>query len=228
VVREKNEFQKELLCLQLADSAFPVGSFAHSSGIEAAFQWKELQSAEDLRVFLVTVLRQTTRGTLPLLVAAHRQDVPLSDVDELANATLSNHVANRASRAQGQALLATAIKVFRLAELTPLQEQVHQGQLAAHLAPLFGVVCRALELPAQRAVELFLFIMLRDMISAAVRLNIVGPLAGQRLQYELAEHLEQLSSGRTEQPWQEITQTAPLVELLQANHDRLYSRLFQS
>lgn len=226
--REKNEFQKELLCLQLADSAFPVGSFAHSSGIEAAFQWKELQSAEDLRVFLVTVLRQTTRGTLPLLVAAHRQDVPLSDVDELANATLSNHVANRASRAQGQALLATAIKVFRLAELTPLQEQVHQGQLAAHLAPLFGVVCRALELPAQRAVELFLFIMLRDMISAAVRLNIVGPLAGQRLQYELAEHLEQLSSGRTEQPWQEITQTAPLVELLQANHDRLYSRLFQS
>ena len=184
MAREKTEFQQELLCLQLADSAFPVGSFAHSSGIEAAFQWKELQSAEDLRVFLVTVLRQATRGTLPLLVAAHRQDVPLSDVDELANATLSNHVANRASRAQGQALLATASKVFRLAELTPLQEQVHQGQLAAHLAPIFGVVCRALELPAQRAVELFLFIMLRDMISAAVRLNIVGPLAGQRLQYQ--------------------------------------------
>lgn len=225
---DKTPFQQELLCLQITDSAFPVGSFAHSSGIEAAFQWKELQTAEDLRVFLSTVLRQTTRGTLPLLLAGYRQERPLEEIDELANATLSNHVANRASRAQGQALLATASKIFRLAELTPLQEQVHEGQLSAHLAPLFGVVCRTLAIPVQRSVELFLFIMLRDMISAAVRLNIVGPLAGQRLQYELAGQLEQLSSGITDKPLGEITQTAPLVELLQANHDRLYSRLFQS
>ena len=47
------ETQKiEILALQLADSAFPSGSFAHSGGIEAARNWGEVQSPERLKNYL--------------------------------------------------------------------------------------------------------------------------------------------------------------------------------
>ena len=63
----------EILALQLADSAFPSGSFAHSGGIEAARNWGEIQSPESLKNYLETVLRQAPFGTLPLIIAAYRK-----------------------------------------------------------------------------------------------------------------------------------------------------------
>jgi urease accessory protein len=69
---------------------------------------------------------------------------------------------------------------------------------------------------------------LRGLIAAAVRLNIVGPMEGQAIQFDLsrqAETLVERSLGRT---LDDLAQTAPLLEIWQGAQDRLYSRLFQS
>jgi urease accessory protein len=69
---------------------------------------------------------------------------------------------------------------------------------------------------------------LRGLVSAAVRLGIVGPLQGQTLQHGLAVYAQELLRRCEPLTLDEIAQTAPLLDLWQANQDRLYSRLFQS
>lgn len=206
------------LVWQLADSAFPTGGFAHSSGLEAAWQQGEVRGGGELRAFLEASLRQQFHLALPFVAAAHDERMELKSLDEWFDSLNTNHVANRASRAQGRSFLATTRRIFRLRQLqTP----------CGHLPPVFGAVCCELGIGVRPGCHLFLFTQLRGLASSAVRLNIVGPIEAQVLQHELAPFAQRLLA----RPIPEVVdaaQTAPLLELWQGAHDRLYSRLFQS
>ena len=216
------------LIWQLADSAFPIGSFAHSNALEAAWQQNRVTDGRSLSSFIQASLSQTARASLPLVVAAQREPEAFERWDALCDAMLSNHVANRASRAQGMSLLATAEKVYGGRELSQLRADARSDRLCAHLAPVFGFVVNVLAIDPARAARLFLFFHLRGLISSAIRLGVVGPLEGQTIQAGLSSHAEQMVCIGMAFPTGEATQTSPMIELIAATHDRLYSRLFQS
>jgi len=100
------------LMWQLADSAFPTGGFAHSNGLEAAWQNGELQNPDALEQWLETSLCQVGHGSLCLMTATHDEPQRFPEFDQLCECFTLNHVANRASRLQGKALLATARRIF--------------------------------------------------------------------------------------------------------------------
>jgi urease accessory protein len=214
----------DFLLWQLADSAFPTGGFAHSGGLEAARQHGEVQNRTELAGFLETSLRQLERASLPLVVAAYHEPDRLPEWDRLTEAFLSNHVANRASRAQGKALLSAIARVFPDAGPQPGPPTLP----FAHLAPVFGAVTRQLGLPRLRACRLFCFCQLRGVLAAAVRLNIVGPMEAQSLQYRLSPQAEEVVRRAEKLGLKDLAQIAPLIDLWQGTQDRLYSRLFQS
>ena len=207
------------LALQLADSAFPSGGFAHSGGLEAAAQAGEVP---DLERFLRDLIWQAGHSALPLASAAHERPEELAALDARADAFLVNHVANRASRQQGRAFLQTCALAFP--GTAPLRDEARA--LCRHHAPLFGAVLRRLGLPLEEMQRLLLFGTLRAAVSAAVRLALAGTQEAQALQARLAPALDQalLACAALREP----AQTAPLADLLQATHDRLYSRLFIS
>jgi urease accessory protein len=95
-----------MLLWQLIDSAFPSGAFAHSWGVEAAYQAGEIESETALRRFLRDSLWQTGHAVLPLVTTAHRDPARFEALDAVCEAFLTNAVANRASRQQGRAFLA--------------------------------------------------------------------------------------------------------------------------
>ena len=216
------------LVWQLADSAFPSGGFAHSGGLEAAWQWGEVRDRETLVEYVRASITQLGHGGLPLVRAAHREAALFGELDALCDAFLSNHVANRASRRQGQALLATAVSVYPIDPLRQLRILVAENGGAGHLATVFGRVTGLLGLESERAARLFLFVALRGLLSSAVRLGATGPLEAQGIQFEVSEFCEGVVRKSRACNVEQLAQTAPMIEILQANHDRLYSRLFQS
>jgi urease accessory protein len=216
----------EWLTWQLVDSAFPTGLFAHSWGLESAWQHGEVRSLPQVRDFVDASILQAGYGVLPLLNAAFRQAEQLEGLDRLADAFLTNPVANRASRVQGRSLLATTGRVWPSAALTVLSMRVEATH--AHVSPVSGVLFRELGLPLATIQRVMLFSAARGVLSAAVRLGIIGAFEAQRLQFDAAPRLDDMAGRCANLGARDLAQTAPVIDLLQSRHDCLYSRLFQS
>jgi urease accessory protein len=217
------------LMWQLADSTFPAGGFAHSGGLEAAWQGGILAGAPGLAGLLRSSLRQTARGSAPFVAATCRDVERFDQADGICDAVLSNHVANRASRAQGQSFLAAASRVFTQPRIRDFADDSRPlGRRCMHFGPVFGVVAAGLGLEAPAACSLYLFWSLRSLVSAAVRLGIVGPLQGQSIQTALSAEADDWVRLAIDATLDDIAMTTPMLDLAQSTHDRLYSRLFQS
>ncbi|KAL1738340.1 UreF-domain-containing protein, partial [Schizophyllum fasciatum] len=180
-------------------------------------------------------------------------------------ASTLNHVARRASRAQGVALLTLYAKGLappRGAEplrraLDAYKRRVRRADAPGHLPVCWGALAAALGLPLARATHLHLFLHARGLLSAAVRLNALGPYAAQQLllhsvrplvEGEAARWLERDAVRAAKAPpdgeclpsSSEIAlcdaldpeagpvNTWPLGEILAARHDLQHSRIFNS
>jgi len=213
---------------QLIDSSYPSGGFAHSSGLEASVQHGHVSDGAGVRAFAGQALAHCGRSALPLVTAAHHRPGDLAELDSLSDVFLSNPVANRASRAQGRALLTSVARSFRSAQVAPLDASIRSDRMAGHYAPLFGRIFNLLHVDIVDTQRAFLFVSARGVSSAAVRLGLIGAYEAQTLQADLAPHIDTIIRECGARAPLEIAQTAPLIDLFQSTHDRLYSRLFQS
>jgi len=228
----------DLLLWQLADSAFPAGGFAHSGGLEAAMQHGEVTCRDDLEDFTCAAIRQAGYSALPLVTAAHASPVDLAALDALCDAFLSNPVANRASRTQGRAFLTACARSFSGSpsnsnhrghrDLGTLHHRVDRAELRGHYGPVFGAALSALDIDHRSTQRLFLFLTGRTVTSAAVRLGLVGTYEAQQIQATMAGEINRTIERCVDLRPYDIAHTAPLIDLFQSTHDRLYSRLFQS
>jgi urease accessory protein len=215
--------ENDWLVWQLIDSAFPTGGFAHSSGLEAAWQHGEVRNRDELILFLDASLEQLGHATLPFVTAAFDSPEQLAEFDSLCDAFITNHVANRASRSQGRAFLSAIERVFKSEIRNPKSEIQF-----AHFPPVFGACLRRLKMSRETTLRMFFFNHLRGVFAAAVRLNIIGPMEAQMLQHKLSPKAEMILHRCESLSLDDLAQTAPLLDLWQGAHDRLYSRLFQS
>lgn len=217
--------------LQISDSAFPTGSFAHSAGLEAAYQRGFLTTSDKVEKFLLASVENVGSFSVPFVKEARQLWTDLEAIralDRLLNASLSNHVANRASTQQGRSLIQTACATYKDAKLTEVQNWIYDGKLMGHQAVMYGIVCAFLGVPEDQAVMSFLFNSLRTTVAAAVRLGAVGTLEGQRMQFTLQSRIPEIIERHKHRTSDSAANVFPLVDMMQSSHDQLFARMFYS
>ncbi|KAF8076671.1 hypothetical protein FPV67DRAFT_1406032 [Lyophyllum atratum] len=277
------------LTLLLSDSNLPTGSFVASSGLESYVKHGFSTTPSTTTItFIQDSLGAYAHSALPFVSDAHRiveklnklekyrdsevgdvkegQDKALRDLsalDDLYDAMTLNHVARRASKSQGVALLTLYSKGFSRPStfsvipgsedgdqntcmsdlLEKFKLMARKEEIQAHLPICWGALTAALGLSLERSQYLHLFLHARNLLSASVRLNDIGPyLAQQLLMYAVrplvvgeAARCKELRTGLLENSKIDFDEkihgpanTWPLGEILAARHDLQHSRIFNS
>lgn len=214
--------------LQLADSAFPAGGLAHAGGLEAALAFAAVRGRDGVAGWIGRSLDAAAGLALPLCAAGWDDPAGWAATDDLADACILGHVANRASRTQGQSFLAAAAGAFGVEAIADLRRAAVRDRRPAHLSPAFGVCTRLLGLGRTASLRLHLHGQMRALVTAAVRLNAIGPLEAQALHHRLAPRAEAAVERASAMTPDDIAATDPMLDLVQGCQDRLYSRLFTS
>ncbi|KAG2156331.1 hypothetical protein DEU56DRAFT_876370 [Suillus clintonianus] len=280
------DFDETYVLLLLADSNLPTGSFVASSGFESygTHGFFSLASASNMGkgktltagtvAFIQDSLHTYARSALPFVSDAHRvvdacKDLKgepeighegtiknLVELDELYETMTLNHVAKRASKAQGVALLTLYSKGFAcpsdlnyedhlsksLTVLTDrLKLMIRGEETHGHLPVCWGVLTSALGVSLLRAQHLFLFLHARSLLSSAVRLNTIGPYSSQQLLLHSVRPLVEAEVLQNKDMRTGIfgdmhhndaddrpATTWPLGEILAVRHDLQHSRIFNS
>ncbi len=258
------------ISLMLADSSLPTGGFAHSASLEAASQlkWFDNGSNHDggeatLSAYIQAATRSALQLQIPLVLAAYgllrTGTGPVMEqwrqLDDYTHALLNfNAPACRASLDQGQSLLRITKLLVQDVQHLQLLEHIQADIVAAtsstrgHFAPMFGV-CAAMLLPDHDSSELELCTLLgyctgRTLVSAAIRLNLIGPMAS----LPLLAKIEQATREGIEAAYASIHQqqdvsmkppslecfmnaaatSAPVIDAIHNCHDLLQTRLFRT
>lgn len=214
--------RQSYLLWQFIDSALPTGALAHSGGLEAHAQAAPI---ENLRQTLSDLLAQLIAVQVPLMRQVLKDPQQLQLIDERCDALLSNHVAKRASLAQGRALLSVAEKMFPDQPFKQWRQAIRDKTFHAHVSPVYAFVLHSIGVSVEEIIQSFLYVSLRDMVSAAIRLGLCGPIEAQRIQLDFAERLDHMCDAYAHEEPEQIN---PVLEVVHAMHDRLYSRLFSS
>ena len=127
---------------------------------------------------------------------------------------------------QGRALAATVVRVWPSPATRDLRARADATH--AHLAPLSGALFAAIGLSLEASQRVTLYGVTRGVLGAAVRLGLVGSYEAQRLQAACGQRLDETVDRCGSLDLDGLAQTAPVLDVLHAGHDRLYSRLFQS
>ena len=249
----------------LADSSMPTGSFAHSAGLEAAAQLGLIQNEENLGDFIKVAVRSTMQTSTPFVIAGHRLGIAsiareadsaskddgdfvdqFTRLDRQAQAVLAaNAPACAASMDQGKNLGRVVLQWLRNTEgnqISSRQQLLSSLQRGSHLGPMLGVVGALLKLNEIQVARLHGYCAARDMVSAAVRLSLVGPLASVRLLHQVQGAVQegldaslaaiQAQGGESGDgayvPMLSAATSSPVLEALHPCHDLLQVRLFRT
>jgi urease accessory protein len=218
--------------MHLADSGLPAGGYAFSSGLEGAYHLGLLSSGTALQEFVESTLDTVAHGDIPFIHSVYApvelDFEQLSTMLQFYDAMTTAPAMRQASQTQGKNWLRLLLDLYPEVGLQQLRQWLADAGLPTHFTLLFGAILRSIGLAETPAKQLFLFQTLRDQMSAAVRLGVIGPLEAARRQHGLYGYCSSLLLEMDGIEYTRATRTAPQLDISQSLHEHLYSRLFQS
>lgn len=217
----------------MSDTAFPVGGFSFSDGLESAVMCGIVKDAVSLEEYAYTVMRQVAYTDGVAALCAHRA-ARSEDFDLLSH--LDNTLHN--SKTSAELRLKTLRMGRRLAELaartapshTTIEwhRMVHAEQTVGCYAVGLAVLCASTGVSADDMFGSLMFGSLATVLGAALRLLRVSHFDTWRTMFRLSDRADELYERIKELSIDEIQTFAPLADVMAGVHERGFSRMFMN
>ena len=213
---------------------FPIGAFSYSHGLETAAASGGVHDRETLQRWIAAILthgagrmdadtlrdahRAAAAQNLEALTAANRRGLAFRATSEMALETIG----------QGEAFLATCRAAWRDSVLEQWGAMLGAaGEGVCHAAAAGAVTARA-DIPLGCALTVYLQAMAANLVSAGLRLGIVGQTDGQRILAALEPVVGTAGASALTRDPAAFGSATLAIELAAMAHEIQYSRLFRS
>ena len=227
-----------LAALQLADSFFPSGAYAHSQGLEGMVTRGWVGNADDLGEYLRNLLAWSI---LPCdgvaLLNAHRaaQDADLAtlvDIDWQLRAMKLPEELRVASCHAGRRILDETAPLLREGTGSAIHDQfrrmVRDRSAPGTGAVALGVACRAAGIDAGNALLVFGHSFAVGALGAAQRLLPITHSEAQGILHGLRQPVISATTALRHRDWREMTSFAPQTDIAAMRHEHDEVRMFAS
>lgn len=234
VVPDRDPALIELWLLQMADSALPIGAFAHSFGVETLVSSGLLQAA-DLALFLQAWVEEAGVGEAVFCRAASRLVWPNNfpakewlELNDYFGALKPARESRKGSAVLGSNFLRAALATCNRTTLLRADEESRRSSAEVHHACAFGLVSGALEFDEDRAVRAYLHQSVTGLISACQRLMPLGHTRAQQILWDLKPGIVAAARSSINFTVDDVCCFVPLLDWGAMEHPELFTRLFIS
>lgn len=223
-----------LQLFQIHDSAFPIGSYTHSYGMETYIQEDAIRTKADLIDYCQSYLfHNLVRGDAILIQEAYRaakeEDVnKLLELEQLCGAMKLAKESRDASVNVGRQFIRTISHLETDAFLAKWKERIDNQSIKGHYAILYGIYSAKAGMDVHYAVMTFLYATINGLITNAVRSVPFGQNTGVQAMHKLIQPITEAASLVATLTKDDISNNALGIELASMKHEYLFSRLFIS
>lgn len=220
--------------IQLLDSAFPIGAFAHSFGMETLVQEQQIQTPADLQSYCEAMLRGSWAPCEALAVKAVYEWAPAENFDELWEFDRALHLSRgaretrEAQRKIGKRMLEMSRTLHPDLSWKPFVDALSQNRAVGGFPVVYGWVCFHLGVSLERAATGLLYVNLSGAVNGATRAMRLGQSDAQRIIAVVTSQIESAwREVESRDVWEWETRV-PQSDIAAMRHETLYSRLFMS
>ena len=211
--------------------AFPVGAFAYSHGLELAAERGWVHHRASLEPWLLDLVELGSLRNDLILLARAWHAVAASDIDalvginELALALQPSAERRLETVTQGNAFLATLAAAWPRESATRASSAI-SGDVAYPIA--VGVGAAGHDVGVAGTLHAYALAFVSALVSAAIRLSIVGQTDGQRVVAALMPAIERAAQTAFTSTLDDLGGATLRSDLASLAHETQYSRLFRS